>query len=85
MSLSIKNPSLEQRVRELASIMGVGAIEAIDVAVREKLARAGLASVQEQAKKAAALRAIRERYGPFAPLDRQAIEDEMYDDHGIAR
>lgn len=85
MGLSIKNEAVEAKVRRLAALTGLGVTEAIDLAVSEKLAREGRVSAEEQARRIAAVRAVLDSIGPLPPLDQKAIDDEVYDEHGLER
>lgn len=85
MGLSIKNEAVEAKVRRLAQLTGLGVTEAIDLAVSDKLARAGRVSPEEQARRIAAAEAVRRQFGPLPPLDQEAIEKEMYDAQGLER
>jgi len=85
LGLSIKNEEVERKVRRLAEATGLGVTEAIDEAVTEKLARVEKATEAEVQAKLKALDAIIEKYGPFPRLDQKAIDDELYDEHGLPR
>lgn len=85
MGLSIKNEVVEAKVRRLAELTGLGVTEAIDVAVSEKLAREGRVSPEEQARRLAVIHAVLDSIGPLPPLDQKAINEEMYDEHGLPR
>jgi antitoxin VapB len=85
MGLSIKNEEVEARIRRLTELTGEGVTEAIDGAVREKLARVEKVSEEEIQRRVAALDAILARLGPLPKLDQKAIEDEMYDEFGAPR
>ncbi len=85
MGLSIKNDEVEARIRRLTEITGQGVTEAIDGAVREKLARVERVSEEEVQRRMRALDVILARLGPLPKLDPGAIDDEMYDEFGAPR
>ncbi len=85
MGLSIKNEEVEARVRRLSELTGQGVTEAIDEAVRARLNALERDQEAEQARIHAAVKAIRQKYGPLPPLDQKAIDDEIYDENGVER
>lgn len=85
MGLSIKNEEVEARIRRLTELTGEGVTEAIDGAVREKLARVEKVSEEEIKRRMAALDAILASLGPLPKLDQKAIDEEMYDEFGAPR
>ncbi|MDX2236788.1 MAG: type II toxin-antitoxin system VapB family antitoxin [Hyphomonadaceae bacterium] len=85
MGLSIKNEDVEARVRRLAALTGEGVTEAIDNAVVERLARIEHTKSERARARLAALDAALARLGPRPPLDRKAIDEELYDEQGLPR
>jgi antitoxin VapB len=85
MGLSIKNEEVEARIRRLTELTGEGVTEAIDAAVREKLARVEKVREEEIQRRMAAVDAILAKYGPFPKLDQKAIDEEMFDEFGVPR
>jgi len=85
MGLSIKNEDVEARVRKLAEATGLGVTEAIDDAVRRRLQALEHDQEAERARLHAAIETIRAKFGPFPPLDQEAIDEEMYDENGLPR
>ncbi|MBU6372480.1 MAG: type II toxin-antitoxin system VapB family antitoxin [Alphaproteobacteria bacterium] len=85
MGLNIKNEDVEARVRRLAAVTGLGVTEAIDSAVREKLARLDAEREARAAQRSAALDALLDQFGPLEPLDLKAIDEEMYGPDGVPR
>ncbi|WP_159501268.1 type II toxin-antitoxin system VapB family antitoxin [Microbacterium sp. 18062] len=83
MSLNIKNPAVLELTRDLARLLGTSQVGALEVALREKLAReqAGDDVRREQIRRD--LVEIRERLrgGPT----RQQIDDDLYDEWGLPR
>lgn len=80
MGLNIKNPDIERNVRELAARTGESPIEAIDGAVREKLAR-----LEQHAPVGAPPKTVEEYLEAIRPLQEAiAREREARGDHRTA-
>jgi antitoxin VapB len=85
MGLSIKNEEVEERIRRLTELTGEGVTEAVDAAVKARLAQLERSKEERAAARLASLDALLKKYGPFPPLDQKAIDDEIYDENGIER
>lgn len=90
MSLNIKNPSTTALVRQLAERTGMSQTQAVETAVREKLAAldakpAVEAAEEKRAVAAALLKRIREG---LVDTDLKGLETaarDLYDDDGLPR
>ncbi len=85
MALSIKDMETDALVRELARRKNLSFTGAIRLAVGNELERDNGHSTQERERKIAAVREIQARWRAFPPLDLKAVDDEMYDEHGLPR
>lgn len=85
MGLSIKNDEVEARIRRLTELTGEGVTEAVDAAVRARLAELENVKEERAKKRLAALDALLEDLGPLPPLDQKAVDDELYDENGLPR
>lgn len=85
MGISIKNEKVEAAIRELARLTNLGVTEAIDQAVREALERQQETVEARARRRKAAWEAARKAIGPVGPIDQKAVDDEMYDEHGLPR
>jgi antitoxin VapB len=93
MGLNIKNPGVEENIRKLAAQTGESLTDAIDTAVREKLAR-----IEEEKERARPARSVEEFLTAIRPFQDQIayerrrkgdtrtareLMDELYDEHGL--
>ena len=85
MGLSIKNEEVEARIRRLTELTGEGVTEAVDAAVRARLAELEQAKAMRAKARLAALDAVLKEIGPLPPLDQKAIVEEIYDENGLER
>lgn len=84
MGLNIKNPDVESAIRELAAATGEGLTTAVEVAVRERLARVRAGGAQARL---ARLRDISWAAAPRWGGKAAAVEhgELLYDDLGLPR
>lgn len=83
MGLNIKNPAVLELTRDLARVLGTSQVGALEVALREKLARERAVddTRREQVRRdLVELRGLLQG-GPA----RQQIDDELYDASGLPR
>lgn len=85
MGISIKNDSVESAIRELARRTNQGVTEAVDDAVRAALARLADDDQARAHRRRAAWASARELLGSVGPIDRRAVDEQMYDEHGLPR
>lgn len=90
MGLNIKNPEAEAAVRELAARTGEGLTEAIESAVREKLARLEDRRALGPEDFLAAVRPLQaaiaeERAAKRDTRASRELMDELYDEHGLPK
>lgn len=84
MAFSIKDPVVESLARELAERTGENIVTAMRKALEERLRR--VSHPDEQAKLAADLAAIRQRWAALPILDGRSADDILgYDQDGLSR
>lgn len=82
MGINVKNEAVVAEVRLLAEKLGVGVTEAIDAAVKAKLAELEAARQGEIARKLAAIEEIQERLRPFLTPDMTSDCSDLYNEFG---
>jgi antitoxin VapB len=83
MSINIKNPRVVEEVRILADKLGLGLTEAIDDAVKARLAQLEAERQAEIARKIKALDEIHSRIKHLIPPGATSSCDDMYDEDGL--
>lgn len=83
MALSIKSPEADRLARELAAETGESLTEAVEAALRERLAREHAHGL---ARMGARLRRLRTEVAALPVLDPRTSDEIIgYDDHGMPR
>lgn len=86
MSLNIDNAEIEARMRQLAAKTGLAIIEAVDVAVREKLDNMRVETGEDKVQnRINAVMLFLQDMGELPKIDQQKIAGELYDEFGVER
>jgi antitoxin VapB len=83
MGISVKNLEAEAEIRYLAERLGVGLTEAIQLAVKAKMAELDAQKLADFDRRMAAIKRLQEELRPFRKDGATSNCDDLYDQDGL--
>jgi antitoxin VapB len=83
MGISVKNFEAEAEIRYLAERLGVGLTEAIQLAVKAKMAELDAQKLADFDRRMAAIKRLQEELRPFRKDGATSNCDDLYDQDGL--